>query len=316
MENFQYGKFDSSNQPPPLLVKHLQNDHMVATAAQKLCFFKLFPIIFNDIVDLLPSFIVYKVLREILDLILSYPFRKKWLHVLGELCDTFHETMLSHFPDKITPKAHFIREYKYMINDFGPAVRQWCFRYEANHSYFKKITVRTNNFKNIPKMLVTRYHLKQCLTFGHLSRLQSSQYSVGMKKVRSNCFDLPMKDILLKHFNHIDFDKDLYECNILIYDNVEYRRCGVNVIDLKPSHEQPIFAQIIMIIKKNEKWWLLVDILDTICYDETLSAWQIQSTARYSLIDPNDLVYYHKGLDIYMVNNLSFVSFISRLTLH
>ena len=77
MENFQYGKFDSSNQPPPLLVKHLQNDHMVATAAQKLCFFKLFPIIFNDIVDLLPSFIVYKVLREILDLILSYPFRKK-----------------------------------------------------------------------------------------------------------------------------------------------------------------------------------------------------------------------------------------------
>ncbi len=81
----------------------------------------------------------------------------------------------------------------------------------------------------------------------------------------------------------------------------------MNVIDLKPSHEQPLFAQIVMIIKKNEKWWLLVDILDTICYDEKLSAWQIQSTARYSLIDPNDLVYYHKGLDIYMVNNMSFV---------
>ncbi|CAF3774840.1 unnamed protein product, partial [Rotaria sordida] len=59
-------------------------------------------------------------------------------------------------------------------------------------------------------MLVTRYHLKQCLTFGHLSRLQSTQYPVGIKKVRSTCFDLPMKDILLKHFDHIDFDKDLY----------------------------------------------------------------------------------------------------------
>ncbi|CAF3874615.1 unnamed protein product [Rotaria sp. Silwood1] len=312
MENFQYGKFDSNDQPPPLLVKHLQNDHMVATAAQKLCFFKLFPIIFNDTVDLLPSFVVYKVLREILDLILSYPFRKKWLHVLGELCDTFHETMLSHFPDKVKPKEHFIREYKYMINDFGPAVKQWCFRYEANHSYFKKIAVRTSNFKNIPKMLVTRYRLKQCLTFGHLSRLQSTQYPIGIKKVRSTCFDSPMKDILLKHFDHIDFDKDLYQCNTLIYDNVEYRRCGVYVIDLKPSHEQPVFAQTIMIIKKNEKWWLLVDILDTICYNEKLSAWQIQSLTRYSLIDPNDLVYYYKGLDIYMVNNLSFVTFISQ----
>ena len=123
MENFQCGKFDFSNQPPPLLVKHLQNDHMVATAAQKLCFFKLSPIVFNDIVDLLPSVIVYKVYREIPELILLCPFRKKWLHVLGELCDTFHETMLSHFPDKITSKVHFIREYKCVINDFGPAVR-------------------------------------------------------------------------------------------------------------------------------------------------------------------------------------------------
>lgn len=297
-------------------MKHLQNVHMVATAAQKLCFFKLFPIIFSDIVDLLPSYIVYKVLREILDLILSYPFRKKWLYVLGELCDTFHEVMLSHFPDKITPKAHFIREYKFMIEDFGPAIKQWCFRYEANHSYFKKITVRTNNFKNIPKMLVTRYHLKQCLIFGHLSQLQSSQYSVGMKKIRNTCFDVPMKEILLKHFGHIDFDTELYQCNALIHDNVEYRRYAVYIIDLKPSHEQPIFAQIIMIIKKNEKWWLLIDILDTICYNEKLFAWQIQSKPRYSLADLNDLVYYHKGLDIYMVNKLSFVSFLSRLTSH
>ncbi|CAM4847096.1 unnamed protein product, partial [Rotaria magnacalcarata] len=121
-----------------------------------------------------------------------------------------------------------------------------------------------------------------------------------------------MKDVLLKHCDHIDFDKDLYQCNTLIYDNVEYRRCGVNIIDLKPSHEQPIFAQIIMILKKNEKWWLLVEIRDTICYDEKLFEWQIQSTARYSLVDPNALVYYHKRLDIYIVNNLSFVPFTSQ----
>ena len=134
--SFVYGFYDLTNRPSPVKKQQLQYSNIAGSASQKLCFFKLFPIIFNDIVDRLPSFIVYKVLREILDLILSYPFRRKWLHVLGELFDTFHETMLSHFPDKITPKAHVIREYKYMINDFGPAVRQWCFRYEANHLYF------------------------------------------------------------------------------------------------------------------------------------------------------------------------------------
>jgi hypothetical protein len=110
MKNFNYGYFDISNRPPPIQVKHLQNDRIVATAAQKLIIFKLFPIVFNDIVCQLPSYIVYKVLREILDLVLSYPFRKQWLPVLGELCQSFHQMMIIHFPNKIVPKVHFVRE--------------------------------------------------------------------------------------------------------------------------------------------------------------------------------------------------------------
>ena len=64
MECFKYGYFDTSDQPPSIQVKYLKNDHIVATAAQKLCLLKLFPIIFHDIIHHLPSFIVYKVLRE------------------------------------------------------------------------------------------------------------------------------------------------------------------------------------------------------------------------------------------------------------
>jgi hypothetical protein len=64
----------------------------------------------------------------------------------------------------------------------------------------------------------------------------------------------------------------------------------------------------------NEKWWLLVDILDTTLYCEKLCAWEVQTMGRYTMIDPNELKYFYKGLDIYVVNNLSFVSFTSRLT--
>ncbi|CAF4340442.1 unnamed protein product [Rotaria sp. Silwood2] len=316
MENFKYGYFDTSNRPPPILVKHLQDNRIVATAAQKLCIFKLFPIIFHDIIDHLPSFIAYKILREILDLVLSYPFRNKWLPVLGDLCHTFHQTMLTNFPNKIVPKAHFVREYEQIIHDFGPSTRQWCFRYEACHAYFKKLTMRMNNFKNIPKMLATRYRLKQCFKFAHLYRLKILQYPGGIKRIRSTCFNMRMKTVLLNHFGHTDLDKDLCQCNKLIHENIEYCRSAVYVIDLKPSHEQPIFAQVVFILKMKEKWWLLVDILNTISYDDKLFAWEIQSIGHYSMIDPYELIYYYKGLDIYVVNNLSFVSFITRLTLH
>jgi hypothetical protein len=185
MTNFKYGYFDTTNRPPPIQVKHLQNERIIATAAQKLCIFKLFPIIFHDIIDQLPLFIVYKILREILDLVLSYPFRKKWLPGLGELCHTFHQTMIIHFPNKIVPKAHFIREYEQIIHDYGPATRQWCLRYEACHAYFKKLAIRTNNFKNTPKMLATHFRLKQCFKLTCLSQLNSFYYSVVIKKVIS-----------------------------------------------------------------------------------------------------------------------------------
>jgi hypothetical protein len=253
MINFKYGYFDNVNRPPPIQVKHLQNERIVATAAQKLCIFKLFPIIFHDIIDQLPSFIVYKILRDILDVILSYPFRKKWLPVLGELCETFHQTMLIHFPDKIVPKAHFIREYEKTIHDYGPATRQWCLRYEAGHAYFKKLSIRTNNFKNTPKMLATHFRLKQCLKFTRLSQLKSFYYFVGIKKVQNSSFNMSMKNVLLNHFGYIDLDNDLFQCNKLINENIEYCRSAIYVINLRSDNEQPLFAQVIFILKMNEK---------------------------------------------------------------
>jgi hypothetical protein len=316
MINFKYGYFDNHNRPPPIQIKHLQNGRVIATAAQKLCLFKLFPIIFHDIIDKLDSFIVYKILRDILDLVLSCPFRKKWLPVLNELCDAFHHAMVIHFPNKIIPKVHFIREYGQTIHDYGPATRLWCFRYEAFHAYFKKLSTRTNNFKNTPKMLATHFLLKQCYKSIRLSQMTSVFYSVGIKKIQNFSLNMLMKNILLNHFGRLDFENDLLQCNKLIHADTEYCRSAVYVIKLRNDNEQPIFAQIDFIIKLNEKWWLLVDILNTILYNENLFAWEVKSVDRYSILDPCQLKYFHKGLDIYHVKDSSFVSFTGRLTLY
>ncbi|CAF4188711.1 unnamed protein product [Rotaria sp. Silwood2] len=159
----------------------MQKGHIAATAAQKLCLFRLFPIMFNDLINDIPSFIVYKQLRDMLDLVLSVPFRKEWIPVLRDLCIAFQESIILHFPTKTTPKIHFVCEYDQMTK---------------------------------------------------------------------------------------------------------------------------------------EKWWLLIDMLQTISYNEELFAWQIQSTDCFSIIDPYELKYHHKGLDVYTVNQLSIVCYNSRLTLY
>ena len=123
MEKFQYGYFDSHDRPLPIQIKYLQNDRIVATASQKLCLFRLFPLIFHDISDILPAFIVYKQLREIIDLILSRPFRKQWLPILRDLSIAFQQSMIEHFPGKLIPEMHFCTEYDQVINDYGPAIK-------------------------------------------------------------------------------------------------------------------------------------------------------------------------------------------------
>ncbi|CAF5226233.1 unnamed protein product, partial [Rotaria magnacalcarata] len=124
-ETFPYGHFDTSDRPPPIQVKHLQNDRISATASQKLCIFRLFPFIFYNIIDKIPSIIVYKQLREILDLVLSTPFRKEWLPILRDLCIAFQQSMLIYFPTKMVPKCHFVLEYDQIIKDYGPARKNW-----------------------------------------------------------------------------------------------------------------------------------------------------------------------------------------------
>ena len=45
---------------------------------------------------------------------------------------------------------------------FGPLVRHWTMRYEAKHSYFKRLTQSMNNFINLPYSLASRHQQYQC----------------------------------------------------------------------------------------------------------------------------------------------------------
>jgi hypothetical protein len=164
-------------------------------------------------------------------------------------------------------------------------------------------------------MLATRYRMKQTFKFSRLSQFKSVHHAVRIQKIRSLFFNKQMKQISTDHFGNVDLNEDLIQFNKLFHNNVEYSRSAVYIINLMNINEQPIFGQIVRIIKTYEKWWLLVDLLKTISYDEALSAWEIKSIDNYAILNSYRLEYYYKGLDIYEVNSSSYISFTARLTL-
>lgn len=258
--------------------------------------------------------IVYKQLREIVDLVLSIPFRKEWVPVLRDLSVAFHTSVLLHFPDKTVPKVHYVCEYAQCTHDYGPMRRQWCFRYEAAHAYFKKLVLRSNNFKNIPKMLATRFAFKQAFRLSRSYLPEGVCYAVTIRKVRSQNLDKPIKQLLLDQFGSVDFDQDLVECRKLFHHSIEYRCSSIYIIGVSDLDDQPVFGQVVNIVRMKEKWWIIMDLLRTVGYDEHLFAWNLKSIEKFSLVDPCELRYFHKGLDFYALDNSTYVSFSTRLT--
>lgn len=145
--SFQYGINDKSNKPPVLKKKHLNKGKVVGTASQKMLLFKLFPIIFHDIIDQLETKEVYICLREIISLVFACPFRKSWLAYLYSLTINFQCLMIHLLPHLVIPKVHFITYYAKQIEMNGPAIRHWCMRFEVKHQVFKQLAVKSNNLK-------------------------------------------------------------------------------------------------------------------------------------------------------------------------
>ncbi|CAF4196456.1 unnamed protein product, partial [Adineta steineri] len=178
---FEYGDNDKSNKPPILRKKHLKKGKIVGTASQKMLFFKLFPIIFYDFIDQLETKEIYICLREIVSLVFACPFRKSWLSYLHSLCIRFQCLMVHLLPHMVTPKIHFVTDYAKQIEMNGPAIRHWCMRFESKHQIFKRLAVKSNNFKNILYTLSKRNQLHQCLllSFSNYYTIVNEGYSVS-----------------------------------------------------------------------------------------------------------------------------------------
>jgi hypothetical protein len=315
-ENFSYGALDALDRPHPVQVNHLQNNRINGTAAQKYSLFRLFPIIFADITARLKTFNIYLILREILDMVLASPVRKSWLPYIEILGINFHNMMVELLPDKVIPKIHFVTEYSKIIEENGPAIKYWCMRYEGAHAYFKKIALQSYNFKNIPKTLAQRQQLRHCFLLSESQFLKTFDEASGIRKIEMYHISSTIKDFLTQQFGKqfIQSDQLTHQCSQLIHNHITYKQFAIYVYDLEYVEEIPLFLQILYIFKSHQQWLFVVVLLYTDGFNTNLWSYKVRSSNRLKIVTPNDLKYYHKGLDLYKIDGFCVVNLTSRLT--
>ena len=64
-------------------------------------------------------------------------------------------------------------------NSLGPLVRIWSMRYEAKHSYFKRLAVFSGNFINLPYSLAKRHQEGLCCRLNTPAGSQSTFLQKG-----------------------------------------------------------------------------------------------------------------------------------------
>lgn len=317
LSSFEYGMNDKSNRPPVQRQKHLHKGKIIGTASQKMLLFRLFPIIFNDIVNQLETIEIYVCLREIISLVFACPFRKSWLPYLRSLSMRYQCLMLHMLPHLVIPKVHFITDYANQIETKGPSIRHWCMRFESKHRVFKQWAVKSNNFKNILYTLSKRNQMLQCLLFSSPDYYSLTDKGHSLSERKWNTIPIHIQKLLEKYVKNFDQETNIMEYRRLRIDQVMFIQGSVFVDNLICEEEIPTFLYLTFIFRINDIWLLIVEQLQTVFFDELLFSYEVEHTKIFSIREPNTLIrILPKGLDIYEVKEKSYVNIFSRLTLN
>ena len=97
-------------------------------------------------------------LKDVVELVMSPTHTDESIGHLESLIAEHRHRFCSVFPQgKLIPKHHFVEHYPQLIKAFGPLVSLWTMRFEAKHSFFKKIVRQTNCFRNILKSMAKKH---------------------------------------------------------------------------------------------------------------------------------------------------------------
>ncbi|CAF4483280.1 unnamed protein product, partial [Didymodactylos carnosus] len=221
-----------------------------------------------------------------LEIVLVLPARKSWLPYLDTLSIEFQCLMATLLPDKM------------------------ILVYEGKYAYFKKMALHANNFKNMPKTLAQRHQLRHCLLLSHCQFLKSYNHVSGVKKIEIHQLSQAVKTLLGgKYGLQLQLSvEQMQQCSKLNYNHLLYQLATIYVHNLLHVEETPAFFQIVHILKINQQWTLVVDQLITIGYDENLCYYELKSDNLFTTVLPQELKYYHKGLDLYEISGRFFLS--------
>lgn len=142
-----------------MLKTFISSNSIGGNAHENWTLLRLLPFIIGQIVpEGEPAWQVILDLKDVVELVVAPFHTDETIAYLEAKIYGHRQRYLELFPQiKLQPKHHYLEHYPQMIRYFRPLIALWTMRFEAKHSFFKKVVRQTNCFKNIPHSLAIKH---------------------------------------------------------------------------------------------------------------------------------------------------------------
>lgn len=308
LAGFTFGQNDASSKPAPISERLVLDGRLAGKAIEKWTLFRTLPFIIGDKIPKdNKTWQLFLCLREIGEIILAPTISASWISYLDFLISSFLVDFRRLFPNKITPKVHFLLHYPRLIEEFGPPRAHWCMRYEAKHLYFKQVAEINCNFKNICLSLATRNQFRQCWDWLSGNKFER-QRSSAVSPLKYHELDIVVKEKL--RLANVTEEETFWTCKEVDIDTVTYSVGDCFILDLFQD-EIPLFIKVTQILNARANWFIVAELLNTLSFDAHFHAYEVSPTANHILFKPGEELDYHR-LDLYELAGRQFITLVHR----
>lgn len=163
--NFPFKWTDKVNRPHPVPLNFVSRKTVGGNSHENWSLLRFFPLLVGQKVPAdEPAWKILTDLKDIVDIIVSPVHTEESIAYLNFKISEHRVRLKEVFPDyNLLPKHHFLEHYPQLIRQFGPLRCLWTLRFEAKHSFFKRVVRYTKSFKNVLLSLAERhqFHMAQ-----------------------------------------------------------------------------------------------------------------------------------------------------------
>lgn len=246
---YDYGVYEIDNKSVDIKLAHLKNNKLKMSASQSLCFSQHFSLIIGDMIPQKNEvWEFYKILLQLLDLIVQNSISLIEIETMNELVKQNHSEYMRLFNCNLKPKHHFMIHYANLIRQIGPLKNVYVMKHEMYHRELKRYIHQTYNRRNLPKSVLIKESFKFATRLVEGRGYRESPFQKGHRQIKetkpdNKSFFLAELRLILteEEFRKLKFVKEIYFNNILYNGN--------SVIAIKNHGQQLQFIKVIQIIK-------------------------------------------------------------------